>query len=161
MLIIGLNEKPSQYDTDNWHGYGIPISRFGIKHSVVTHMKEWVFQECVHNDNEERFWSTYRLWLNKSRGYKKLENAQIYNTGFETYYTFFRPHVTFKGKTPAKGYDKVPPWYYPIVRGFIMKNLELAVVEGGEIKFPDKSDKNQIRKDTQNRLCVKNYALPK
>jgi hypothetical protein len=137
MLIF--SKKPSQYNTDSWHGYRIPILRFGITHGVVTHTKKWISEKGVHDNNKERFWSSYRLWLSKSRGYKKLENAQICTKGFETYYTFLRPHMTFRGNTPAQaaGYDKVPSWHYLIIRGFVMKNPELVVVEGGEIKFPD------------------------
>ena len=50
----------------------------------------------------ERFHSTLKQRTNIMRGLKSIESAELILGGFVIYYNYFRPHMTLKGKTPAK-----------------------------------------------------------
>lgn len=119
---LRFGSKPERYETDGWHGYQKPIEKFSIPHGVVFHKDEWKSKEGFHTNGMERYWSTYRLWLRTARGYKKMENSDIFSRGFETFYDFLRPHMTLKGNTPAqaKGIIEIQPWHHLIVKGMLV-----------------------------------------
>lgn len=119
---LRFGSKPKRYETDGWHGYQKPIEKLSIPHGVVFHKDEWKSKEGFHTNGMERYWSTYRLWLRTARGYKKMENSDIFSRGFETFYDFLRPHMTLNGNTPAqaKGIIEIQPWHHLIVKGMLV-----------------------------------------
>lgn len=114
-----FGSKPEMYQSDEWHGYQKVLSGMGIEHGTVCHSKEYVSKEGYHDNNMERLWSTYRSWLRKARGYKRMDNSEIFTAGFESYYIFLRPHMSLDNRTPAKssGLEFDSSWHYLLTRG--------------------------------------------
>jgi len=93
-------KSPKQILTDKMGAYVNAVDLvFG---GTAEHIQTKPFTVQVNTNIIERFHGTLKDRTKVLRGLKKLETARKFLEGWLIHYNYFRPHISLKGKTPAR-----------------------------------------------------------